>query len=188
MKPFVLENVLRETRGTILIDEFNRHLHPEWQRRFLDDLRKVLPNIQFVLTTHSPIAVLGREEDEVQVLEINEAGEIEIKKHEGGTKNLDVSLTLLKYFGLDSVVSPQLQEKIDRYYDLQLKGERDEALEKELEAANLGIPVYDSRYLKFLEFLKKRNIDIRNYDAIEAIDVNDEEWDELENELAELLD
>lgn len=187
-KPFVLENVLKEARGTILIDEFNRHLHPQWQRRFIDDLQKILPNVQFVLTTHSPIAVLGREEDEVQVLEFNEDGEIEIKKHKGGTKNLDVSLTLLKYFGLESVVSPQLQEKIDRYYELQINGERDEALEKELEDANLGIPIYDARYLKFLEFLKKRNIDIRDMERIEDIEVNDEEWNELENEFAELLD
>lgn len=187
-KPFVLEKVLTDARGTILIDEFNRHLHPQWQRRFIDDLQAVLPNVQFVLTTHSPIAVLGREEDEVQVLEFNEDGEIEIKKHEGGTKNLDVSLTLLKYFGLQSVVSPELQKKIDRYYELQINGERDEALEKELEAANLGIPIYDSRYLKFLEFLKKRNIDIRDMERIEDIEVNNEEWDELENELAELLD
>lgn len=187
-KPFILKEVLKEAKGTILIDEFNRHLHPQWQRRFIDDLRKVLPNVQLVLTTHSPVAVLGREEDEVQVLEINEAGEIEIKRHEGGTKNLDVSLTLLKYFELDSVVSPQLQEKIDRYYELQLNGERDEALEKELEEVNLGIPIYDSRYLKFLEFLKKRNIGIRDSQTIEDIDVNSEEWDELEDELAELLD
>ncbi|MFT5832559.1 MAG: putative ATP-binding protein involved in virulence, partial [Cognaticolwellia sp.] len=187
-KSFVLENVLEDTRGTILIDEFNRHLHPQWQRRFIDDLQRVLPNVQFVLTTHSPIAVLGREEDEVQVLEFNADGEIEIKKHEGGTKNLDVSLILLKYFGLESVVSPELQEKIDKYYELQINGETDETLEKELEAANLGIPIYDTRYLKFLEFLKKRNIDIRDMERIEDIEVNNEEWDELENELAELLD
>lgn len=189
-----LENLLTTVRGTILIDEFNRHLHPEWQQVFIKNLRKVLPNVQFVLTTHSPVAVLGREEDEVQVLEINEAGEIEIKKHEGGTKNLDVSLTLLKYFGLESVVSPQLQENIDRYYELQIGGETEEELaelkelEKELEAANLGIPIYDARYLKFLEFLKKRNIGIRDIETIQDLDTNSEEWDELENELAELLD
>ncbi len=43
--------------GNILIDEFDRHLHPSWQRLFLPKLRKILPNIQFFLTTHNPVSL-----------------------------------------------------------------------------------------------------------------------------------
>lgn len=47
------ENIL-DTAGVILIDEVDQHLHPGWQQRILDDLTRTFPNIQFIVTTHSP--------------------------------------------------------------------------------------------------------------------------------------
>ena len=46
-----------ETTGTILIDEIDLHLHPEWQRNFLPNLLNTFPKIQFVVTTHSPFII-----------------------------------------------------------------------------------------------------------------------------------
>ncbi len=40
--------------GVILIDEIDLHLHPSWQRRVITKLTVVFPNVQFVVTTHSP--------------------------------------------------------------------------------------------------------------------------------------
>ena len=40
--------------GTVLIDEIDAHLHPEWQQTILESLRKIFPYIQFIITTHSP--------------------------------------------------------------------------------------------------------------------------------------
>src|SRR5580704_3859906 len=40
-----------------LIDEVDLHLHPSWQRRVIDDLRRAFPEIQFFATTHSPVIV-----------------------------------------------------------------------------------------------------------------------------------
>jgi predicted ATP-binding protein involved in virulence len=48
-----LENPL-EGDGVILIDEIEQHLHPSWQRTIIPNLRRTFPNIQFILTTHSP--------------------------------------------------------------------------------------------------------------------------------------
>lgn len=42
----------------VLIDEVDLHLHPRWQRDVLAALRRAFPNLQFVVTTHSP-QVLG---------------------------------------------------------------------------------------------------------------------------------
>lgn len=42
----------------VMIDEIELHLHPGWQRRVIERLRKTFPNCQFVITTHSP-QVLG---------------------------------------------------------------------------------------------------------------------------------
>lgn len=41
--------------GVVLIDEIDAHLHPEWQREIGFWLKKHFPNIQFLVTSHSPI-------------------------------------------------------------------------------------------------------------------------------------
>lgn len=41
--------------GVVAIDEVDAHLHPEWQARIGDWFVKHFPNIQFFVTTHSPI-------------------------------------------------------------------------------------------------------------------------------------
>lgn len=48
-----IENPL-EGRGIVLIDEGDLHLHPNWQRKLVPGLVKTFPNIQFIITTHSP--------------------------------------------------------------------------------------------------------------------------------------
>lgn len=40
--------------GIVLIDEIEQHLHPKWQRTLLPTLMELFPNLQFVVTTHSP--------------------------------------------------------------------------------------------------------------------------------------
>lgn len=40
--------------GIVLIDEIELHLHPRWQQKVIGDLCTLFPNIQFVVTTHSP--------------------------------------------------------------------------------------------------------------------------------------
>jgi len=47
------KNIFKKVKGIILIDEFDRHLHPVWQRRLLIRLKKDFSNIQFILTTHN---------------------------------------------------------------------------------------------------------------------------------------
>jgi hypothetical protein len=48
---------LTENRGVVLIDEVDLHLHPEWQQQVIPTLARALPNLQFVLTSHSPLVV-----------------------------------------------------------------------------------------------------------------------------------
>jgi len=49
-----LENPLQDGTGTILIDELDLHLHPKWQRSIVENLTRVFPSCQFIVTTHSP--------------------------------------------------------------------------------------------------------------------------------------
>lgn len=40
--------------GIVLIDEIDLHLHPRWQQEVIPALLKTFPNLQFIVTTHSP--------------------------------------------------------------------------------------------------------------------------------------
>lgn len=44
-------------RGVVLIDEVELHLHPAWQRCVLPRLLATFPNLQFIVTTHSPLVL-----------------------------------------------------------------------------------------------------------------------------------
>lgn len=43
--------------GIIFIDEIETHLHLELQRRILELLTAIFPNIQFIVSTHSPFVL-----------------------------------------------------------------------------------------------------------------------------------
>lgn len=57
LNPHLGENICNETRGVILIDELDLHLHPKWQRTVIESLRVTFPKIQFICTTHSPFLI-----------------------------------------------------------------------------------------------------------------------------------
>lgn len=57
LNPQYAEQVLELTEGVVLIDELDLHLHPRWQRRIIEDLRRTFPKIQFICTTHSPFLI-----------------------------------------------------------------------------------------------------------------------------------
>lgn len=63
-----LENKL-EGEGIVLIDELELHLHPSWQRDILPALTKTFPNIQFIVTTHSPQVISTVKRENVFILE-----------------------------------------------------------------------------------------------------------------------
>jgi hypothetical protein len=46
-----------EKQGIVLIDEIETHLHLELQKTILPMLTRVFPNIQFIVTTHSPFVL-----------------------------------------------------------------------------------------------------------------------------------
>lgn len=51
----------RETRGCVLIDEIDLHLHPSLQGCVLEGLRNAFPNLQIIATTHAPMVMAGVE-------------------------------------------------------------------------------------------------------------------------------
>ncbi len=57
LNPHFGGNASTETAGVVLIDELDLHLHPNWQRRIVEGLRKTFPKVQFICTTHSPFLI-----------------------------------------------------------------------------------------------------------------------------------
>ena len=53
LNPWVEDDI----EGVILIDEIEMHLHPSWQQTILGKLMKAFPQVQFIVTTHSPQVV-----------------------------------------------------------------------------------------------------------------------------------
>jgi len=72
-----LENKL-EGEGIVLIDEVDLHLHPQWQRKLLPALTHTFPNIQFIVTTHSPQVLSHVSKESVFLLEDNKISDREI--------------------------------------------------------------------------------------------------------------
>lgn len=80
-KPF---QSLGDIRGIVLVDEIDLHLHTTLQHEVLPNLIKNFPKVQFILTTHSPLFLLGLRKQfnnvDFQVVEAPSGKEINIEK------------------------------------------------------------------------------------------------------------
>lgn len=82
---------LSDLQGIILIDELELHLHPTYQKRLPEVLTRVFPNLQFIVSTHSPIPLLGIPADAgVVLLHVRRAEETGIV-----VEQLDVDFAVL---------------------------------------------------------------------------------------------
>lgn len=57
------------TPGLLLIDEAENHLHPKWQKTFINNILEIFPNLQIILTTHSPFIVASVDNARIYVCE-----------------------------------------------------------------------------------------------------------------------
>lgn len=60
-----------ETKGIVLIDEVDMHLHPLWQQKVIQSLQNAFGNIQFIMTTHSPQVISSIEGKHIRVIDPN---------------------------------------------------------------------------------------------------------------------
>ena len=54
-------NALDDIKGIVIIDEIDSHLHTSHQKEVLPQLIASFPNVQFIITTHSPLFLMGME-------------------------------------------------------------------------------------------------------------------------------
>lgn len=131
--------------GIILIDEIDLHLHPKWQRRVVTQLRRTFPNIQFILTTHSPVILSGAS-DVAQIVQLSQ--EDLNRDWVPAARNLttmDIGQILLsELFGLPSLQAPYWDADIALRNTLFAKSELNEDEKNQLEQLNAKLSVLDS--------------------------------------------
>jgi predicted ATPase len=98
------------TRGVLLIDELDLHLHPVWQRKLLDFIGAALPNMQLIATSHSPMVAQQLRENELYVVERPgaKAGS-GIRAVPGDPSQLGLSQLMSPMFGIDSPESERVE-------------------------------------------------------------------------------
>ncbi len=65
-----------DMQGIVLIDEIDLHLHPSLQRRLVPQLRTLMPKVQWIVTTHSPLVLANFDSNELLALDQDYAGNI----------------------------------------------------------------------------------------------------------------
>lgn len=104
--------------GVVLIDEIDLHLHPRWQRLVLFKLRNIFPNVQFIVTTHSPQVLQYVKPEHIILLDNGQVVEDKIR-----TLGKDSDLILREAFSVNrySEEIPEIHEvraKVRRCFDL----------------------------------------------------------------------
>lgn len=115
-------------RAIVLIDEVEAHLHPRWKMQVMKGLRRALPEVTFIATTHDPLCLRGMEKDEAVVIrrvrksniEVGAVAEhVEVLTELPDLTQLSVEQLLTSdFFGLNSTESEALEQSLDAYADL----------------------------------------------------------------------
>lgn len=114
LNPHLGEKALELTPGVVLIDELDLHLHPRWQRRVIEDLRRTFPKVQFICTTHSPFLIQSlRSGEELIVLDGQPTAQVDnmpIDKIAQGLMGVDNTETSARYDEMKSVAKNYLAQ------------------------------------------------------------------------------
>lgn len=103
---------LDDTEGIVLIDEIDLHLHPQWQREVLPTLSRVLPKMQFIVSSHSALVTGSLRPDQVRVLSPGDVGTQVNELHESLQGRSVDQILRSPYFGLESTRSTGTQDRL----------------------------------------------------------------------------
>jgi predicted ATP-binding protein involved in virulence len=99
--------------GIVLIDEIDAHLHLEMQKNIMPLLTTIFPNVQFVVTTHSPFILNSIDNAVIYDLENRTLVE-------NGLQDIPYDGIVEGYFGAKTL-SNTLNKKFERYKELSKK-------------------------------------------------------------------
>lgn len=134
-----LKKQKNKLHGIVLIDEIEQHLHPSWQKYIIKLLNKVFPELQFIVTTHSPLCAIGTanlpEPDKVCTLILlsQEADHVVARDKIVPPRGKRADQVLTSYlFDLATTRSDGTLQQIERYSALLAKDKRSQKEKSEL--------------------------------------------------------
>lgn len=111
--------------GVVLIDEIDAHLHPTWQTRIGQWFTQYFPNIQFIVTTHSPLICRACEKGSIWRLAAPDSeipsGEIVGTERERLIYGNILDAYSTEAFGQSPVRSEKSNEKLQRLGELNMR-------------------------------------------------------------------
>ena len=160
---------LEDIQGIAVIDEIDAHLHTDLQKNVLPKLIALFPNVQFIITTHAPLFLLGME------------------------KSFDSENYLVYELPQGSAISTERFSEFEEAYEAFIQTKKhDNELEKYLNGKTRPIVFvegdYDIRYLKKAgELLTKTKLlgSIEFKDA-EGFGNLDKVWKHFDSKLSEI--
>jgi predicted ATP-binding protein involved in virulence len=145
LNPHLGAEAAHQTPGIALIDEVDMFLHPSWQQTIVSSLRRAFPNIQFIVTTHSPQVLSTLPRDNIREIALTPAGgmarmpDFSPLAHESGA-------ALAKVMGVHQAPPLPIQDDIHQFELLvranQEHSDEARALRSKLDAA--GYQFHDS--------------------------------------------
>jgi predicted ATP-binding protein involved in virulence len=136
--------------GIILIDELDLHLHISLQKKIFKILDKLFPNIQFIVTTHSPFILNSIENCVIFDLEKKEESKIIYgQPAERVTKD---------FFEIESTRNDEIEKKIEELRELVRKNEykTEEFIEKYMTLENILGSLDEDLMLIRIEVARKK--------------------------------
>ena len=139
---------LREP-AVVIVDEIDLHLHPSWQRQIRKYLTEHFPNVQFIVTAHSPLMALSSLDTNVAVLR-RSGDHTEIINDPDLVQGwrLDQLITS-ELFDLPSARSPEVEKRRSEYRELMKKrdnlSDNERKRLEELRHLELNLPTASSR-------------------------------------------
>jgi predicted ATPase len=144
-------NSLDDLQGIVLIDEIDAHLHPKYQYDLPKLLSETFPKVQFIVSTHSPIPILGVvNPNQAVVLTVNRTQEAGIT-----AERLDEAIEIERLsanalltsdiFGFKTIfargATPATIEPFDDYRDIKAMNEMEKLLQLKQGFKKLNIKI-----------------------------------------------
>ena len=121
---------LVDNQGIVMVDEIDLHIHPKWQVNVLPTLAKALPNIQFIVTSHSPLVVGSLEWMNIILMAPGTKQSSKPKRIREGIHGLDADQILLTdFFGMRSTRAKAKENQLDKLTEKAREGDASAAKE-----------------------------------------------------------
>ena len=103
---------------TLILDEPENHLHPQWQRRVLPAIQRLFPNAQIFVVTHSPFVVSSLNVGWIHKFTRADDGLVQIARAVPASRGDSYMTAVQEILDLDEWFDPETEEEIAQFETL----------------------------------------------------------------------